>query len=402
MKKLIFLLTLVLTCALPAQAVLKEKDLAQTLSVLRSELEQFKAQQVTNTANFDERFKSMGDQMRKVMQQADQTTLMLYSQQSDYIFDLTYACHEATEEYHRFHTNVMPYSNWVDRMKTEIERYESLIASLQKIPDFLLSDKAKEDRETCLELATVIRDKMKDNREKITELQERHDRVEKRLKELNDYAKDRYTQIQANIFVNGGDNYITILSNFQRRLKIAVSSIESKYKPTRGSRSDWRGPIVMFLFLFVFLWMAVSSGFSVVFINWLVPKKLRDEKFQERKPCMIWTMAITTFAIVVMILRNVMSTHGFFAMASKLLIEYAWLLAVILISLLIRLWQHPERLKRGMLIYLPIFFLGFVVIAFRIVFIPNETVNLVFPPILIACLIWQFVAIYRHNNGESG
>ena len=191
MKKLIFLLTLVLTCVLPAQAVLKEKDLAQTLSVLRSELEQFKAQQVTNTANFDERFKSMGDQMRKVMQQADQTTLMLYSQQSDYIFDLTYACHEATEEYHRFHTNVMPYSNWVDRMKTEIERYESLIASLQKIPDFLLSDKAKEDRETCLELATVIRDKMKDNREKITELQERHDRVEKRLKELNDYAKKR-------------------------------------------------------------------------------------------------------------------------------------------------------------------------------------------------------------------
>ena len=42
--------------------------------------------------------------------------------------------------------------------------------------------------------------------------------------------------------------------------------------------------------------------------------------------------------------------------------------------------------------------MGFIVIGFRIILIPNELVNIVLPPILLACAIWQWVVIRRHNK----
>lgn len=402
MGKRIFTLIFTLLCILPSQAVLKEKDLEQTISVLLSELKQFKELQINNSNTFEERYKQMEKQMRLIMQRADQTSLMLYSQQSDYIFDLTYACHEATQQYQNFHTNLTPFSTWVTRLNIEVERYTALINSLNNMPDFLLNEEHLGERDSCLLLSTQIRAQLIKNRNNITRLQERHDQVEQRLKELNDYAQARYDNIRTNIFVNGGDSYYSILKQIKQRYRRALNAIERKYNPINGAQSDWRSSTIVFCFIFVILWMSIASAISVVIINWLVPKSKQDKNYKERKPCMIWTLTIVTFAIAVMILRTILRQHGFFQMATELLIQYAWLLGVILISLLIRLWNHPERIKRGIRIYSPIFLLSFVVIAFRIIFIPNETVNLVFPPILIFCLIWQFVTIYMYNNTTEG
>ena len=41
---------------------------------------------------------------------------------------------------------------------------------------------------------------------------------------------------------------------------------------------------------------------------------------------------------------------------------------------------------------------GFLVITFRIILIPNELVNLLFPPILLICALWQWSVIRRHNH----
>jgi len=41
---------------------------------------------------------------------------------------------------------------------------------------------------------------------------------------------------------------------------------------------------------------------------------------------------------------------------------------------------------------------GFVVIGCRIILIPNELVNLILPPILLICAIWQWIVIRRHNQ----
>ncbi len=402
MKKKFFFLLLALFQLMPAQAVLKEKNLEETLCVLLSELEQYSAVQFSNTEAFKDQFHLVEAQMKQAMQQADQTSMMLYSQQHGYIFDLTYACHEATELYRTYKNTLQPYTRYMDRMNSEIARYDRLINSLNKMPDYLLDEHHLGDRDSCILLANKIRSQMIVNRTKLTELQERHDRVEKRLKELNDYAKERYAIIQQNIFVNGGDKYPVILKRFSSSYRLAINAMRTKFNPSHESDSDWRGSIIMFCFIFVFVWMTISAGISNLIIRLAVPKRFQDEKYRERKPALILTSTILFFAIAVMILRSIYSTHGFFQIATELLIQYAWLLGVILISLLIRLWDNPDRIKRAMRIYQPIFVLGFIVIAFRIIFIPNDTVNLVFPPILILCVIWQWISIYLHNDKGEG
>ena len=42
--------------------------------------------------------------------------------------------------------------------------------------------------------------------------------------------------------------------------------------------------------------------------------------------------------------------------------------------------------------------MAFVVIVFRIVFIPNNLVNLIFPPLLLAFTIWQLLVIKNRKT----
>jgi small-conductance mechanosensitive channel len=108
-------------------------------------------------------------------------------------------------------------------------------------------------------------------------------------------------------------------------------------------------------------------------------------------------MATTTitFAIILGVLRSTLE-QNFFIMASDLLIEYAWLLGVILISLLLRV--NGNQIKSSFRIYAPLLVIGFIVIAFRIILIPSDLVNLIFPPILLLCALWQWNVISRHHQ----
>lgn len=78
------------------------------------------------------------------------------------------------------------------------------------------------------------------------------------------------------------------------------------------------------------------------------------------------------------------------------MVEFIWLLGVILLSLLIRL--TGKQMKSGFRIYLPLIFIGLIVIIFRIVLIPNDLVELLFPPILIICAIWQWIIAAHHRK----
>jgi hypothetical protein len=88
--------------------------------------------------------------------------------------------------------------------------------------------------------------------------------------------------------------------------------------------------------------------------------------------------------------------QNFILMASSLLIEYAWLLGVILISLLLRV--SGRQIRSAFHIYAPLLFVGFMVIAFRIILIPRELVNLIFPPLLLLCTLWQWRMMRKHHQ----
>ena len=108
-------------------------------------------------------------------------------------------------------------------------------------------------------------------------------------------------------------------------------------------------------------------------------------------------MATTTvtFAAVMGVMRATLE-QNFFIMASHLLVNYAWLLGVILFSLLLRV--KGDQIKSAFRIYTPLIVMGFLVFAFRITLIPSELVNILFPPILLVCALWQWSVIGRHNQ----
>ena len=210
MKRILTILLVLLT-TLSAQAVLKEKDLQKTLQILRTELTMHHrelSQQI-------EMNRKQSDQVRQrlitTMQRSDQNSLMLYSQKLDYVFDLTYACHEATEQFHDFRRQQLPFQMFMEKADAEIARYDSLITSLKSMPINLLDDKGKTDRNVCMTLATNIRNSLVENRTTLSDYIRIYDRTEKRLSNLNDYAQKRYSDIQTNIFKNGGDSYFTIV-----------------------------------------------------------------------------------------------------------------------------------------------------------------------------------------------
>jgi hypothetical protein len=54
-----------------------------------------------------------------------------------------------------------------------------------------------------------------------------------------------------------------------------------------------------------------------------------------------------------------------------------------------------SQIRSAFRIYAPLIIIGFIVIAFRIILIPNELVDLIFPPVLLACTLWQWSVIRR-------
>ena len=121
---------LVMLITLSAHAVLKEKDLPQTLQILRTELTNYHRELSVQIERNREQSEMVRNQLIDIMKSSNQNSLMLYSQKQDYVFDLTYACHEATEQYHEFQRKQLPFKTFLSKAETDIARYDSLIGAL--------------------------------------------------------------------------------------------------------------------------------------------------------------------------------------------------------------------------------------------------------------------------------
>ena len=97
MKRILAIVVVALVCSLSANAVLKEKNLERTLAILRAELTNTHREMSQRMETNKQKAETMRKSLLSVLQKSNQNALMLYSQKEDYGFDLTYACHEATE-----------------------------------------------------------------------------------------------------------------------------------------------------------------------------------------------------------------------------------------------------------------------------------------------------------------
>ena len=395
MKRILLFCIFALAITIEAGAVLKEKDLEQTLGILRIELKQYDNELNERSAVRKDRTRRLIQQLMSTTKRADQNALMLYSQQQDNVFDLTYACHEATKQYHDFHRQQLPFTSFLEKTEGEIARYDSLISHLQSIPERIMTNYGAKNRDTCLVLAQNIREKLEDNASMLRKNIYLYNKTEKRLSELNDYAQKRYNEIQQNIFINGGDSYPSLLQNLSRRWQQLTDSLRKKYSFSSNANSQWSAQWIFGMFLGILFYIVVAIVLNLLFFKFLLPNRFKTEEFQKKKVCIVMATTTVTFAVIQgLVINN--TSQNFLIMASSLLVEYSWLLGVILISLLLRV--KGDQIKSAFRIYAPLIAVGFVVIGCRIILIPNELVNLVLPPILLICTLWQWSVIRRHNQ----
>ena len=397
--KRFFLIFLILTSfCVDAGAVLKEKDLEQTLTILQAELEQYNNELSVRSVARRERTKRLITQLLQTMKRADQNALMLYSQQQDNVFDLTYACHEATKQYNDFHRQRLPFAEFLEKTEKDIARYDSLIQRLESMPDMTMTKYGNQKRDTCLVLAKNISKMLEGNAQQLRRNIRFYNTTERRLKEQNEYAHKRYSDIQRNIFINGGDNYLTLLGHFNRNWQQLKDAVQKKYNLDPKSNSQWSLTWILGTFVGIFVYVIIAIVLNQLFFRFLMPKRFRTEEFMKKRFCIIMATTSITFAIIqgAIFVIGTGQNFPFLYMAASLLVEFAWLLGVILTSLLMRV--KGDQLSSATRIYSPLIAVGFIVIGCRIILIPNELVNFMLPPVLLICALWQWIVIRRHNQ----
>jgi small-conductance mechanosensitive channel len=381
-----------------AGAVLKEKDLEQTLTILQAELEQYNNELSVRSVARRERTKRLITQLLQTMKRADQNALMLYSQQQDNVFDLTYACHEATKQFNDFNRQRLPFTDFLEKTERDIARYDSLIQRLESMPDVTMTKYGNLKRDTCLVLAKNINKMLQGNAQQLRRNIRFYNTTERRLKEQNEYAHKRYSEIQRNIFINGGDSYLTLLGHFDRSWKQLNDAVQKKYNLDPESKSQWSLTWILGTFVAIFIYVIIAIVLNQLFFRFLMPTRFRTEEFMKKRFCIIMATTSITFAIIqgAIFVIGTGQNYPFLYMAASLLVEFAWLLGVILTSLLMRV--KGDQLGSATRIYSPLIAVGFIVIGCRIILIPNELVNFMLPPVLLICALWQWIVIRRHNQ----
>lgn len=401
-KRLYIIILLMVAFVLPSNAVLKEANLDTTLYMLRTELTNYHIDLEKQNQTAKAQQLAVIQELISIVKQADQNSIMLYSQRNGFIFDMTYACHEATEQFKKFKSKAVPFRQMIKKNNVEVARFDSLINYLYGMNTMFLSEEAQVNRNVDLTLAVNIRRQLVEKQKQLQAYVQAYDRTDRKLQALNDYANRRYEDIQNSIFNNGGDNYLRILRNISMNYKEAKTSVTEKYKPVPGMMSQWDVRIIFILFGIIIFWGLISIFLNLFTIRIVITQLMkhgmfesRKESFMAKRPCLIMAMTVVTFAVILGIVRMAV-TQNFVIMASQLLVEYSWLVGVILVSILLRV--DNDKIKNTFRIYSPLMLVGFIVIVFRIILIPNDLVNLIFPPVLLLCALWQWNVIGRKHN----
>lgn len=430
-----FIIVLLALLCVPAMAVFNERDLGNTLSVLRYELKQEYDRLSARDADMRAVDETQHQQMVDMIKKYNELSLMLYSQNEDYTFDMTYALKEVSREYEEFNSGRMPYDRIVGNLDTEIDRLSRLLESLRRLPApgdvppplpdslrsdslrrppveeridsldtvsrkqaFLLDDESRDDRDACIFYTEALLKLYQDGKELILTDSLHYESANLRLRESYDYAQERYRIIQKKMFTQGQENYLTILRHPGQYIKQAMHELRTKYGRRldggAGVQSEWRGPMVFAFFLLVALCLGVSILLSTLVVNILMKnvKRLQTERFRRSKGLITMLCGTALFLLAIAILSAVTS-NNFIAQASQLLLVFCWMMLAIFFSLLVRL--RPTKFREGLSLYMPAIVIGFVVICFRVMFVPNTVMNILFPPILVVCMFWQAAACRR-------
>lgn len=430
----------VLLAVCPMGAVFKEDNLNHTLTVLLMELKENYANLIKFSGSAEKRIQEQHKRLAAQVDECNELSVMLYSQASENTFDLTFALNEITKQYERFKGQNTPYAEIKASLTSEMDRYNRLVLTLRKMPPERTAEQIvqKQDIAVALDSASValaqadtvhtevltpefVRDSlvlrmddetiaMRDSclfvaeqivayywqqLRQIEKDNEYYQQTDELLRSAYDYAQERYAAVQEKLFVEGQGNYFKTLKRFPFRFKRALADLKSRYSlqleaiPEQQVVSSWRGSSV-YLYSFLLLLILVgATALATLIVNVGLKKTplFRSEWFMQRKGMVIALLGDVLFGIFLLV-NTQMTDNVFIQRSLGMMGEFAWLIAAIFTSLLIRLEHNQNHLT--IRAYLPTLIMAFIIIYFRIIFIPNSVIDLLYPALILVFTVWQF------------
>lgn len=446
-KRIIASLCVFLLVLVPVWAVFKEKNLQQTLSVLLLELKETYNTLLSFNGSAEKRIQEQHERLADLIDECNELSVILYSQASENTFDLTFALNEVTKQYEQFKSEQTPYAAIKASLSTEMERYNRMLVTLRKMPPERTAEEIEQAPEVAVALdsammssladsSLVIRDtpvfakeayelKMDDETiavrdsclyvteqivayywmqlQQIEKDSEYYTQTDELLRGAYDYAQERYKIVQRKLFVEGQGNYFKTLKSFPRRFKRALADIKSRYSlrmdkyKSDSIISSWRGPVI-FIFSFqllAILLVAIMLATLIINVGFKKTRFWGKDWFMDHKGMIIALIGSIIFLFFLGYTTRT-AQNTFIIRSSKVMGEFAWLISAIFASMLIRL--DRSRNRSTLLAYVPTLTMAFLVIYFRIIFIPNSVINLVFPAVVLLSTLWQFWMNFRQQS----
>ena len=275
---------------------------------------------------------------------------------------------------------------------------------------FVLDSIGEMLRDSCIFFASELLKMNANNRATVIADSTHYQEAFLRMKETYDYAESRYRDLERYVFVDGQTPFLEILANpsyYWNKIKVDLRGQYSMKELGDGldesdadeNVSDEDDDATFFqhlsskaentLLLFVCIMQVVVLVFFwllTLLILWLLCRYTRLKRYIPKKKLFINSILMGT--IVYFIVFG-FSLYGdeYINLSVRHVNTFLWLLIAISGSLLLRV--KPEQFRQGFLLYSATFLVMLMIIAWRITFVPDKLMVMLFPPILLLIVVWQ-------------
>lgn len=389
------LLAFFLLLSIPlAHAIQNTGNLDATVTLLEQELETLQDNQKASIQKFNDSKQKFWNDLALLEARSEDLAIAVYSQNTQNIFAMAYACKQIRDLYNQFINHHYPFAEWQSTFTTDSKRFAKLRNALQNAPTKLLSAEALIARDKSIESCKAIEDSLAECTHSLEKDNQHFQAISSKLTDLENFTNESYGELRTKIFLTGGLPYPTMLAHFSESYHNCMEGIYVLfYFYQSNAYQSFLGQII---YLLQFSLAALVGSFMLTFITmrWLLPRASLSKETAAKSKYYLTVLGLFLFSLILLSCRIFIFEREFIIHVSMLLIEFTWMICAILISLTVRL--SAEKIARGLSLYAPIVVIGFFLILFRILVVANDVVHLILPTIFtLAVIIMPFVLIRR-------
>lgn len=416
------ILAVLVSLALPARSVVPDKDIQTTFTNLLQEL-QGAYSSVLHSDSLLVNSQLRRETISKLVKEADEVTVMLYTQRTEFSFDLAFALERVTSIRAAFQDQARLSNKSLIDSRAGLRRYTLLDETLRD----MVQDMADADSMLVVDdepMSVQMHEEMDSVRSALLDSCLRYTGAltsfyaesvdaglkdslyfadtEQRLQQAYDYAQATYADSQKNRYIGGNVNIVHILRNWKTFIREIKEDLRIRYEtvPTANPENavTWNGPFVIGYATASMVMLIVCFLLAALIVH-LVFKRIKRKDVVAFKPIISAILAVFLFAVGMALFRTDLE-NPYWRMAYGLLTQFSWLTIAIFVSLLIRIRGDQAKASRN--IYVPTLLMAFLSILMRAIFLPVSTVPLLLPPFLTLFIIWQTSMNIRYRTQVSG